>query len=80
MSTDLQWLLVRKYNSFMRPARNGPVFSAEKVSIDSGQGQDVLKLWDSEGQQAKQWDVRDGSWRRGCFCALWKGCSECSEQ
>lgn len=38
MSTDLQWLLVRKYNSFMRPARNGPVFSAEKVRGDSEGG------------------------------------------
>jgi hypothetical protein len=31
MSADLQWLLIRKWNSFMRPAANGPVFSSEKV-------------------------------------------------
>lgn len=32
MSADLQWLLVRKWNSFQHKAANGPIFSAEKVS------------------------------------------------
>ncbi|WOO80879.1 60S ribosomal protein L28 [Vanrija pseudolonga] len=39
MSADLQWLLVRKWNSFQRKAVNGPVFSAEKgnlVNLHSG--------------------------------------------
>ncbi|BEJ12306.1 hypothetical protein CspHIS471_0207660 [Cutaneotrichosporon sp. HIS471] len=39
MSADLQWLLIRKWNSFMRPAQNGPVFSSEKgnlLNIHSG--------------------------------------------
>ncbi|CAK9783900.1 ribosomal protein L28e [Cutaneotrichosporon oleaginosum] len=39
MSADLQWLLIRKWNSFMRPAANGPIFSAEKgnlLNIHSG--------------------------------------------
>lgn len=34
-----QWLLVRKWNSFQRPAVNGPIFSAEKgnlVNLHSG--------------------------------------------
>lgn len=33
MSTDLQWLIVRKWNSFQRKAATGPIFSAEKVSF-----------------------------------------------
>ena len=31
MSTDLQWLLVRNYNSFLKKGGNGKAFSAEKV-------------------------------------------------
>lgn len=32
MSTDLQWLLIRKWNSFQHKGGNGPTFSREKVS------------------------------------------------
>jgi hypothetical protein len=32
MSTDLQWLLIRKWNSFQHKGGNGPIFSKEKVS------------------------------------------------
>lgn len=32
MSTDLQWLLVRKWNSFQVKGGHGPAFSKEKVS------------------------------------------------
>lgn len=35
MSTDLQWLLIRKYNSFQVKA-NGVVFSREAVRIFQG--------------------------------------------
>ena len=33
MSTDLQWLLVRKWNSFQHRRHNGPVFSKEKGNL-----------------------------------------------
>lgn len=32
MSADLQWLLLRKWNSFQHKSGNGPVLSREKVS------------------------------------------------
>lgn len=36
MSGDLQWLLLRKNNSFLVKSKNGPAFSREKVSWEFG--------------------------------------------
>jgi hypothetical protein len=36
MSTDLQWLLIRNYNSFLKKGGNGKAFSAEKVRFGLG--------------------------------------------
>ncbi|ORY30020.1 ribosomal L28e protein family-domain-containing protein [Naematelia encephala] len=33
MSTDLQWLLIRKYNSFQHKTANGPILSREKGNL-----------------------------------------------
>ncbi|KAL7424312.1 hypothetical protein Q5752_001902 [Cryptotrichosporon argae] len=33
MSTDLQWLLIRKWNSFQHKSGNGPVLSREKGNL-----------------------------------------------
>ena len=36
MSNDLQWLLVRKWNSFQHPGvKAGPTLSKEKVSLST---------------------------------------------
>jgi hypothetical protein len=35
MSTDLQWLIVRKWNSFLVKGGNGKAFSAEKVCLEA---------------------------------------------
>jgi len=34
MSSDLQWLLLRKWNSFQHKGGNGPIFSKEPVCCD----------------------------------------------
>ena len=41
MSADLQWLLVRKWNSFLVKGGNGPAFSKEKVSATLDHYQDL---------------------------------------
>lgn len=44
MSTDLQWLLIRKFNSFQHVTKNGRSFTKEPVSrVESGLGDELGK-------------------------------------
>lgn len=64
MSADLQWLLIRKWNSFMRPATNGPVFSAEKVrNLDRKRTRAATK-WTSAGREGLYWAEEEESCAR----------------
>ncbi len=88
MSADLQWLLIRKWNSFMRPAANGSVFSSEKVrncsKIDrartfGGQRQDgfgragLVWGWAPLPEEAWRWKGGEAAHEE----ALWRSSGRC---